>query len=95
MGEGGCELGRGCCGLKDPGCLFIKIFFGCSPWHGVGPQSPRPGIEPTPPALEGGVLTTGPPVKSTPRTFKREQMASNAAGFGEFGTCHYEISPAA
>ena len=26
--------------------------------------APRPGIEPTPPALEGGVLTTGPPGKS-------------------------------
>ena len=25
--------------------------------------APRPGIEPTPPALEGEVLTTGPPWK--------------------------------
>ena len=26
--------------------------------------APRPGIEPAPPALEGEVLTTGPPGKS-------------------------------
>ena len=29
-----------------------------------GILAPRPGIEPTPPALEGEVLTTGPPGKS-------------------------------
>ena len=29
-----------------------------------GILAPRPGIEPSPPALEGEVLTTGPPGKS-------------------------------
>ena len=29
-----------------------------------GILAPRPGIEPAPPALEGQVLTTGPPGKS-------------------------------
>ena len=29
-----------------------------------GILAPQPGIEPTPPALEGKVLTTGPPGKS-------------------------------
>ena len=29
-----------------------------------GILAPRPGIEPAPPALEGKVLTTGPPGKS-------------------------------
>ena len=29
-----------------------------------GILAPRPGIEPAPPALEGEVLTTGPPGKS-------------------------------
>ena len=36
-------------------------FFGCEACGIVGPQG---GMEPTPPALEGGVLTTGPPGKS-------------------------------
>ena len=29
--------------------------------EGCGILAPRPGIEPVPPALEGEVLTTGPP----------------------------------
>ena len=36
-------------------------FFGC---EACGILGLRPGIEPTPPALEGTVLTTGPPGKS-------------------------------
>ena len=32
--------------------------------------TPRPGIEPAPPALEGKVLTTGKPEKSLPLYFK-------------------------
>ena len=35
-----------------------------------GILAPQPGIEPTPPALEGEVLTTGPPGKSPPTEFK-------------------------
>ena len=36
-------------------------FFGCEAY---GILAPRPGIEPSPPVLEGEVLTTGPPGKS-------------------------------
>ena len=36
-------------------------FFG---QEACGILAPRPGIEPTPPAWEGEVLTTGPPGKS-------------------------------
>ena len=34
----------------------------------VGVLAPQPGIKPTPPALEGKVLTTGPPGKSLERS---------------------------
>ena len=40
---------------------FMFWFFGR---EACGMLAPRPGIEPTPPALEGKVLTTGPPGKS-------------------------------
>ena len=36
-------------------------FLGC---EACGILAPRPGVEPAPPALEGGVLTTGPSGKS-------------------------------
>ena len=36
-------------------------FFGC---EACGILAPWPGIEPAPPALEGEVLTAGPPEKS-------------------------------
>ena len=35
---------------------------------GCGILAPQPGIEPIPPALEGEVLTTGPPGKSQKET---------------------------
>ena len=38
--------------------LFYVLFFGL---EARGILAPRPGIEPAPPALEGEVLTTGPP----------------------------------
>ena len=41
--------------------LFMFWFFGLEP---PGIIAPRPGIEPTPSALEGMVLITGPPGKS-------------------------------
>ena len=41
--------------------VFMFWFFGHKPY---GILSPQPGIEPAPPALEGKVLTTGPPGKS-------------------------------
>ena len=41
-------------------CLMFW-FFGCK---ACGILAPRPGIEPEPTALEGEVLTTGPPGKS-------------------------------
>ena len=40
---------------------FMSWFFG---HETCGILAPRPGIEPTPPALEGEVLTTGLPGKS-------------------------------
>ena len=39
---------------------FFSLSFG---HEARGILTPRPGIEPTPPALEGEVLTTGPPGK--------------------------------
>ena len=42
-------------------CFFMFWFFGCK---ACGILAPRPGIKPSPPALEGEVLTTGPPGKS-------------------------------
>ena len=44
-------------------CFFMFWFFGR---EACGILVPRPGIEPTPPALEGEVLTTGKPGKSLP-----------------------------
>ena len=41
--------------------LFYALVFGC---ESCGILAPQPGIEPTPPALEGEVLTIGPPGKS-------------------------------
>ena len=41
-------------------------FFGCK---GCGILAPPPGIEPALPALEGEVLTTGPPGKSQNLSF--------------------------
>ena len=43
---------------------FMFRFFG---HEACGILAPRPGIKPTPPALEGEVLTTGPPGKSSMR----------------------------
>ena len=42
-------------------------FFG---HEACGIPAPRPGIEPASPALEGEVLTTGPPGKSQDKSFK-------------------------
>ena len=36
--------------------------------------APRPGIEPTPPSLEGEVLTTGPPGKTQVFSLLRERL---------------------
>lgn len=38
---------------------------------------PRTGIEPTPPALEGDVLITGPPGKSPDWLLKKKKMADD------------------
>ena len=40
------------------------MFFWIFGHEACGILAPRPGIEPAPPALEGEVLTTGPPGKS-------------------------------
>ena len=45
---------------------FMFWFFGR---QACGISAPRPGMEPAPPALEGEVLTTGPPGKSPKYSF--------------------------
>ena len=49
--------------------LFFILFFGC---EACGILAPQPGMEPAPPALEGKVLTTGPPAKSPASCFNTE-----------------------
>ena len=46
--------------IKFVTMLFLVYAFGPKV---CGVLAPRPGIELSPPALEGGVLTTGPPGK--------------------------------
>ena len=46
--------------------VFVE-FFG---QEVCGISAPRPGIQPSAPALEGKVLTTGPPGKSLDSTYK-------------------------
>ena len=41
--------------------FYVLAFFG---HEARGILVPQPGIEPTPPALEGKILTTGPPGRS-------------------------------
>ena len=42
-----------------------------------GVLAPQPGIKPSPPALEGEVLTTGPPGKSPRLTFLIKEIIYN------------------
>ena len=42
-----------------------------------GILAPRPGIKPAPPALEGEVLTTGPPGKSQQLIYKYTYLLNN------------------
>lgn len=44
-------------------CVTLLLVF-CFGFLACGILAPRPGMKPTPPALEGHVLTTGPPRKS-------------------------------
>ena len=44
--------------------LLLFLYFGFFGREACGILAPQPGIEPAPPALEGEVLTTGPPGKS-------------------------------
>ena len=48
----------------SPILVFFKMFFWFFGHEACGILATRPGIEPTPPALEGKVLTTGLPGKS-------------------------------
>ena len=55
------------CGTQDlqlwhAGSVVVALGLSCPVACGI--LVPRPGIEPTSPALEGGFLTTGPPGKS-------------------------------
>ena len=49
--------------LESAGSVVVAHRLSCPVACGI--LVPRPGIEPTSPALEGGVLTTGPPGKSS------------------------------
>ena len=65
----------------------MLFFFG---HEACGILAPQTGIEPTPPALEGGVLTTGPPGKSHyPDTFDPEVIWTIFQG-----PVHCTMSPA-
>ena len=70
--------------LKQQSCFLLFFFFWNLYWicyniacfmfwvfggEARGVLAPWPGIEPTPPALVGGVLTTGPPGKSHVSSF--------------------------
>ena len=46
--------------------FYVLVFWG---YKACGILTPQPGIKPTPPALEGKVLTTGLPGKSVPGSF--------------------------
>ena len=48
------------------------MFFWCFGRETCGILAPRPGIETAPPALEGKVLTTGPPGKSLSNIFETD-----------------------
>ena len=53
------------CGVQAPGRVgSVVVVHGLSCPVACGILVPRPGIEPTSLALEGGFLTTGPPGKS-------------------------------
>ena len=47
--------------MEGQSAIFFFFLAACTT---CGILVPRPGIEPAPPALEGEVLTTGPPGKS-------------------------------
>ena len=42
-------------------CNTLCFCSGCFGWEACGILDPQPGIEPTPSALEGEILVTGPP----------------------------------
>ena len=53
--------------------LYIYIFLGGCTGSACGIIIPQPGIESTPPSLEGRVLTTGPPGRCQQSPFLRER----------------------
>ena len=55
--------------------LFYGVFFGFFGRQACGILAPWPGIEPAPPALEGKVLTTGPPGKALHVSLRTELKA--------------------
>ena len=50
--------------VKFVAILLLFYVLGCFGQEACGFLAPQPGIKPAPPALEGGVLTTGLPGKS-------------------------------
>ena len=62
-------LGLLCCGLFLKSSLNLLQYYFCFMFWFFGHEAygiltPQPGMEPTPPALEGEALTTGPPGRS-------------------------------
>ena len=51
--------------------FFYVFFFFFFCWEACGIITPRPGVKPACPALEGEVLTSGPPGKSPKQVFNR------------------------
>ena len=67
--------------------LLFYVFWFFGP-EACGILAPRPGIEPAPPALEGRVLTTGPPGKSP----KKAPLPTESAFFTEIFMETFSIS---
>ena len=66
---------------------FCVWFFGPGHMWDLRPPTPPPGIKPTPLALEGKVLTTGPPGKS-PRVHFKASSFSSGSFMGFSGDTH-------
>ena len=66
MAASGLSCGMQELSLQHTGSLVVAHGLSCPTACGI--LVPRPGIEPTSPALEGGLLATGPRGKS-PRSF--------------------------
>ena len=76
--------------------VFIEYCFCFMFWvfghEACGISAPRPGIEPIPPALEGEVLTTGPPGKSQESVFFSVHPHQTFSPGGPLSCTHTNLS---